>query len=100
MPAVPELRQVRFEIRRGKVLGQPDSHQARDPNGNIGVAAEVKVDLKRIGIYNDPHPARRSHLRCQRVIQGDDCQGIGDHEFLEQAEEDALPGKERLSLCE
>src|SRR5215213_11716450 len=69
-------------------------------NGNISVAAEVEVDLKGVSIHDDPHPARSTYLCCQRVVQGNDRQRIGNYEFLEQPKEDALPSKKSLILCE
>jgi len=93
MPAIPELGQVRLEIRRGEVLGELDPDQTCHPDSNICVAAEVKVDLKCVGVHDDPHPARRADLGRQRVVQGDNRQRIGDHELFEEPNEDALPGE-------
>ena len=71
---------------------------ARDPDGDIRVAAEVKVDLKGVGIYNDPHPPRCADLGSQCIVQSDDCQRVGNHEFLKEPEEEALPGQEGFVL--
>ena len=93
MPVVPELCEGGFGVRRGEVFREFDAHQARNAKGNICVAAEVKVDLKCVGVHDDPHPARRADLGRQRVVQGDNRQRIGDHELFEEPNEDALPGE-------
>ena len=100
MPAIPELGQVGLGIRRGKVLREPDANQAGDTDGDIRVAAEVEIDLKRIGVDDNPHPACAADLSRQRIVQRDQCEGIGDHKLLEQPDEDALPREKRFILRE
>jgi len=90
VPVVPELSQVGFEIGRGKVLRQFNSEQLCDAESNVCVATEVEVDLKGVGVDDDPHPEDGGDLGCVSVIQGNECQRVGDDEFFEQAEEQAL----------
>ena len=39
-----------------------DTNQPCNTNRDVRITAEVKVDLKRVRVYNDPHPASRSDL--------------------------------------
>ena len=81
MPAIPELGQVGFGIGRGEIFGKLDADQSCRPNGNIRVAAEIKIDLEGVGIQDDPHPAARADLGRQGVVQSDQCQGIRDRQI-------------------
>ncbi len=62
----------------------------RDAESNVGVAAEVEVDLEGVGVDDDPHPKGGGDLGCIGVVQGDERQRVGDDEFFEQAKQQAL----------
>ena len=83
MPAVPELGNVGLEIGRGKILRKLDASQAGDADGDIGVTAEVEINLKCVRVHDDPHPASRPDLRGKQIVDRDQCQGVCHHEFLE-----------------
>lgn len=85
VPVVPELGQVGFEVGRGEVFREFDSEQLRNAESDVGVAAEIEVDLEGVGVDDDPHPKRGGDLGCVRVVQGDEGKRVGDDEFFEGA---------------
>ena len=74
MPAIPELGNVGFGIRREEVFGEFDAYKITDADGNISIAAEIEIDLESIRIKMNPHPASSASLNGERVVQGNQCQ--------------------------
>ena len=59
MPAPPEVLQVARRVRRVEVLGEAEAEQQREPDGDVGVATEVAVDLHRVA------PGGEDRLGCR-----------------------------------
>ena len=57
VPAAPELADVRGGVGLAEVLGQVEAEQQRQPAGQVGVAAEVEVDLR--GVRQQRQQQRR-----------------------------------------
>lgn len=100
VPTVPELRDVGLCVWRGEVFGEFDSDETRDANGNVGIAAEVEINLEGVGVEDDPHPTRCADLDCKRVVERHQCQRVGDDEFFEQTNDDPLTCEQRFILRE
>ncbi len=93
VPASPEVLQVARRVGRVEVLGEPEAEQQRQSDGDVGVAAEVAVDLHRVA------PRREDRLR-RGVLRGEVKTGVtialghvrGDDHLLEQAGQDQPEG--------
>jgi hypothetical protein len=48
MPALPELRNILYQVGRFKVIHNPDSQKQGASNSNGGISEEIAVDLKRV----------------------------------------------------
>ena len=46
MPAAPELRDGRGDVRQVKVLAVAEAEDAAKANGHIGIAGEIEIDLE------------------------------------------------------
>ena len=49
MPALPKFADAAGLVGRVEVLSQGEAHPKRDSNGNVGVSAEVGIDLHGVG---------------------------------------------------
>ena len=92
MPVVPELRQVGAQVRVVEVLRQFESQRAANGQGDIGVAAEVKIDLQGVRVDHHPQPAGVGHLAGDLRVEGHNGKRIRHGEFLEQAEHQPAEG--------
>ena len=54
VPAPPEVRDVRRQVRHVEVLRQLVAEQVGDADGHVGVAGEVAVDLHGVGEHGQP----------------------------------------------
>src|SRR5271157_589905 len=97
VPVVPELGQVGFEVRGVEVLRQADTQQSTQPDGDIGVTAEIEEDLQSVGVDQQPHPSGAAHLCGIGGVQSDQGQAVGQHELLEQAQRQARAGCGKVS---
>jgi len=78
---------------RAVVLREGEAHQQRDPDRHVGIAAEVAVDLDRVGVQGEPGVGRG-----ERAGDGEDGvhdlarQEVGDADLLDQPERDQPAG--------
>ena len=96
MPVVPELGQVGPEIRGVEIFRKSNSHQVAQPNRQVGVAAEIKIDQQGIGIYQQPCPAGACHLGRVGGVQRKEGQAVSHDKFLKQPQHQALTGQADL----
>src|SRR5260221_2852839 len=54
MPALPERRDIVFEVRAIKVFRQGDTKQSTQTNRDIRIAAEVKINAKSVSVNEYP----------------------------------------------
>ena len=90
---------VRLGLQVGlvEVLRQADAQHAAQPDGDIGVAAEIKVDLQGIGVQQHPGPAGVSDLGGIGGVERHQRQRVRQDELLEQPQHQALPGRPQNS---
>ena len=99
VPAAPEVLQVARGVGRVEVDGEPDAEQEGEPDGDVGVPAEVAVDLHGVA------PGREDHLG-RGVLRGvgedrvdDGARHVRrDHHLLEQAGHDQPQGPRVVDL--
>ena len=96
VPAIPEDGQVGLQVGLLEVLRKPDAEEASQPDGDVRIPAEVKEDAEGIGIYQRPHPEDGSCLLRVNAVESHHRQGVGEHEFLEYAGEDAPGAFDRI----
>src|ERR1700681_575431 len=96
MPPAPELRDVLRPIGALEVFRDRDAEQPREADRDVGVAAEIEVDLRGVGQHPDPvversvrRARRQDRLREQRHRVGDDI-------LLRQADGDAITMQQQL----
>jgi hypothetical protein len=87
---------VPARVRVVEVFGQRNTHQPSQADGDVGVAAEIQVNLESIGVEHHPQPAGRAHLTGVGGVQRETRQGVGQDEFFEQPQRDALAGGEKI----
>ena len=93
VPAAPELLHRARRVRRVEVVRQLEPQQQRDADGDVGVGAEVAVDLHRVADDAEQHLERRVLAR-RREHAVDDVgrEVVGDQHLLDQAAEDEEEG--------
>ncbi len=86
MPAPPEILQGTGRVRGVEVDGKPDPEEQRQADGDVGVAAEIAVDLHGVAPGGEQRLERRV-LRGRGEDGGHDGTGHvgGDHDLLEEA---------------
>jgi len=92
VPGIPELSQVGLEIRRGEVLGQLHPQRQPQADGDVSIPGKVEVNLQRINVKQQPHPARAAHLRGILWAERHQRQRISDDEFFSQPQHQPPPG--------
>ncbi len=98
VPAPPELGDVHRLERRVEVLGEAEAEQERQPDGHVGVAGEVEVQLQRVAERRAP-----GRDQPERVVPGEQRVDrrrdlVGEQQLLREAageEEDARRGEPR-----
>ena len=93
VPAAPEVLQVARRVGRVEVLREAEAEQQGEADGDVGVAAEVAVDLHRVAPGGEDRLGRRV-LGGRREDRRDDrARDVGgDHDLLEQAGQDQPEG--------
>ena len=98
VPTAPEIDDRRRLVRRVEVVGQPNSEHAGKTDRHVGIAGEIEIKAKRVGADADPGLRQRGSVGKSSVedLVGDGRQGIGEQQFLGQAEDkEREPGGER-----
>ena len=85
MPAPPEFGDRRRQIGRVEVLRQYEPEHETETDRHVGVAAEIEVDLKRVGGHAVPRIERGDRAGAKGHI-GDAPAGVGQEHFLRQTE--------------
>lgn len=57
MPTPPELRKAAGNVGEVEVFGEFEAQHLAEADGHKGIAAEIEVDLQRVGKYR--HPGQR-----------------------------------------
>ena len=101
MPVAPDLSDIARPVGAVEIDGQPDTEHERGADGHVGVAAEVEIELERVGVGTDPGV----YARADDAVLGavDAChpgdQLVRDCHFLEHAgEENADTQREVVGL--
>ncbi len=93
VPPSPEVLEVDGRVGPAEVLGEPEAHQQGEADGDVGVAAEVGVDLDGVAVDGEQHLEGRVLLGVgeHRVdhVRG---QVGGEHHLLGQAGHDQPAG--------
>ena len=90
VPALPELRNGGAGERMAEVFVKVEAKHAAEADGNIGITAEVKVNIQRIhddGVPCAEHGKSRDVLAEERVDDGP--QIVRDDDLLRKAEDHA-----------
>ena len=85
MPARPEFGETAGKIRRAKVLREPKTHHAGQPDGDIRIAGEVAVDLEGVEHYANKQVQRTRKFRCGEHLIHERRQRVGNGYFFEKA---------------
>ena len=89
VPAPPEVPKAGCAVWAVEVLGEHESHQQGQPDGNVGVAGEVAVDLRGIGVGGQQHVGRVVGLRhAEHGIDHRPAEVIGDYDLLDEPHPD------------
>src|SRR4051812_16792159 len=98
MPSPPEVGDARGDVRMLKVLEEVESKQFSEPDGHVGVAGEVKIDLHRVAAEpkpGEPWCERSGIERKDRVSVG--AERVGEDQFLGKADDQSAdPGGELI----
>ena len=93
VPPPPEVLQRPRRVRAIEVLGEVEPEEQRDTDGDVGVPAEVGVDLRGEAVYGEQDLERTV---CRRIPEHRIHDGRGqearDHDLLEQPPEDEVRG--------
>ena len=100
VPAAPEVLDRRRGVRRVEVLGEREAEQERDPDRDVRVAGEVRVDLHGIRVDRDQDLERRVLARGGEDLV-DDRRGqvVRDHHLLEEPGRDEVEGPARVDAA-
>ena len=96
MPVIPELGQIGLEIGIIEIFRQGDPHQVPQSDRQIGITAEIEINLQGIGVNQQPGPAGALHLRRVRGVERKEGQAVGHDKLLKQPQRQALPGQADL----
>src|SRR5688572_7305254 len=91
MPAAPELGDARREIWLAEIFGQGEPTNPAHTDGHVGVAREIKKNLKRVAEQGEPSIARRP-FRGGAVVDrvGDLPEAVRQQDFFCQAKAEAF----------
>ena len=89
MPAPPEIREARCQIRIVEIFIQPKPERTTDPNGNIGITGEIEVYLEGKRRNTQPtlsanQPSRITGKDLVRIM----ANMVGDQDLLAQTDDD------------
>ena len=97
VPAPPEVLQAQGDVRRVEVRREADAEEQRDADGDVGVAAEVGVDLERVAVDGEEDLERAVVAgRGEDLVHDGAGEEARHHHLLEQARHDQPEGAGRL----
>ncbi len=89
VPTAPEIADAERAIGLIEILRKAIAEQRRDADRDVGVGAEIGVDLDRVGVDRDDQIEARELRRVgEDGIDEAHREIVGDHHLLEQAAED------------
>ena len=89
VPAPPEVAEAGRAVGAAEVLREDVAHQQREADRHVGVAREVAVDLRRVGVGGQRDVRARVRLRDgEHGVDDRAREVVGDHDLLHEAEAD------------
>ena len=97
MPTAPEVGEVEGAVGAVEVVGEGEAKELADAHGDVGVAGEVEVDLKGVGIDADEDLGPAVEGGGVEDAVGDVVgEEVSDEEFLDEAGGDEEEGAATL----
>ena len=99
VPPAPEILDVQRLVGRIEIDRQPDVEQERRPDRHVAIAAEIEIELERVGETGRPGAEKIERFPTLEARVCPYREGVGNDHFLEQADAENKQAKGNIPIA-